>query len=132
MKKLGYIALALTFSLGLIAVAQAGQTILRAFSPATTDGSQVVLQIDWDQVKKAAPEATQVSIRRRPAGMPVKSDSVTYLQAGTPRYTDTGLDADTQYHYFASFKDAEGNTLKFGSARAVVHLGPIATLPGKH
>lgn len=131
MKKFGSIVLAVILCLGLFAVVQAGQTILRAFAPAGSDGTQIILQIDWEQVQKAAPEVTQVWLRRRAVGPPEKMDSLAYVPAGTARYTDTGLDPDRQYHYFAYFKDADGSTQRFGSSAAVVHLGPIAPLPGK-
>ncbi len=112
-----------------VAVAEP-QTILKAFAPADSDGTSVILQIDWEQVKKALPEVAHVSLRRRPAGPPVKIEKIATLQVDQSRYVDSTLDASVEYHFYAYFKDADSTTLKFGSYPAVVHLGPLNTTPG--
>lgn len=106
------------------------QTILRAFAPADSEGTSVILQIDWAQVKEALPEVAHVSLRRRPAGPPVKIAKIATLLVDQSRYVDSTLDASVEYHYYAYFKDADSTTLKFGSFPAVVHLGPLRTAPG--
>lgn len=107
----------------------AEQTILKAYAPAGTDGHQVILSIDWSQVKVAAPAVTSVMLRRRPAGQPTVADTVAVLPMDSLRFVDTGLDPATAYHYYAYFKKADGETDRFGSYPAVVHLGPLHTLP---
>jgi hypothetical protein len=107
------------------------QTILTAYAPAGSDGTSILLSIDWGQVHQAAPTVTNVLLRRRPAGPPVISDTLAVIPADSARYLDTGLDASTAYHYYAYFKDAQGETARFGSVPAVVHLGPVHTLPQK-
>ena len=117
--------------IGLVAAtANAEQTILSAFAPAGSDGSTVVLQIDWLQVKEAAPNVDHVMLRRRPAGTPVQPDTVAFLPVDSARVTDVGLDPDLAYHYYAYFKKADSSMVRFGLYRAVVHLGPLHTRPG--
>jgi len=131
MKTFYGLAFVLLLALGAVASAQVQQTMLKAFAPPNSDGTSVILEIDWPQVKAAAPEVTQAKVYRRAVGPPKALDSVAVLPVDSARYEDAGLDPQTRYHYFAYFKDADGNTLKFGSYRAVAHLGPIATLPAK-
>lgn len=106
------------------------QTILRAYAPADSDGTSVILEVDWSQVKAAAPEVDHVSLRRRPAHPPAKPDTIAILPVDSARFIDAGLDPRQAYHYYAYFKDADSSTLRFGSFPAVVHLGPIHTMPG--
>jgi len=113
------------------ATAFSGQTILKAYAPAGADGGQVILVIDWAQVKVAAPGVTSVLLRRRPAGMPTVADTLALLPLDSARYVDSGLDSTLDYHYFAYFKKADGQTDRFGSSPAVVHLGPIHIIPPK-
>jgi len=108
--------------------AAAEQTILKAFAPADTAGRQVILVIDWSQVKAVSPAVTSVLLRRRPAGPPTVADTVAVLPADSTRFLDTGLDPATAYHYYAYFKKADGETDRFGTYPAVVHLGPLRTL----
>ena len=129
MRALLSLAVTLAVTGALSAPAYAGQTILRAFSPAGSDGSEVILQIDWAQVDSVAADVNYVLLRRKPAGPPVKADSIAVLQVGTARFVDTGLNPAQAYHYFAYFKSADGTTLRFGSFPAVVHLGPLTTKP---
>jgi len=107
------------------------QTILTAYAPAGSDGSSIVLTVDWAQVHQDAPTAVSVLLRRRPAGPPTVADTVAVLPADSSRCLDTGLDASMAYHYFAYFKTADGETARFGSYPAVVHLGPIYPLQPK-
>ena len=109
--------------------ARAEQTILTAFAPADTDGIRVILRIDWEQVKHAAADVKRVMIRRRPAGIPVAQDTVTFLPADSFRFEDTGLDPDRAYHYYAYFKLKDRTTARFGSYPAVMHIGPLLTRP---
>ena len=51
------------------------------------------------------------------------------LPADSARFVDQGLDRTVAYHYFAYFKNADGETQRFGGFPAVVHLGPLQTLP---
>lgn len=106
------------------------QSILRAFAPAGSEGTSVILQVDWEQVKKALPEVSYVSLRRRPAGPPVRIEKIAILPVDQSRYLDTALDASVAYHYYAYFKDADSTMLNFGSYPAVVHLGPLHTTSG--
>jgi hypothetical protein len=113
------------------AAGQGEQTILSAFAPAGSDGSRIILAIDWAQVKQAAPTVTSVLLRRRPAGPPTIMDTVAVLPVDSAHCIDSGLIATQAYHYYAYFKNAEGETARFGSSPAVVHLGPIYPLPSK-
>lgn len=110
--------------------ALAGQTMLKAIAPSGSDGTRVILVIDWAQVKSHAADAELVMIRRRPAGLPTIPDTLAFLPADSSRYEDTGLDPNQAYHYFAYFKTADSATTQFGSYPAVVHLGPLHTRPG--
>jgi hypothetical protein len=117
--------------LGLLLPVQAGQTLLTAFAPAGSDGTKVLLKIDWNQVKEAAPDVEMVMIRRRPAGTPMAPDTVAFLDTQTAQIEDSGLNPQLAYHYYAYFKTADSTTSKFGSFPAIAHLGPIHTL-AKH
>jgi hypothetical protein len=114
--------------LGLLLPVQAGQTLLTAFAPANSDGTRVLLKIDWELVLQAAPDVEMVMIRRRPAGLPVAPDTVAFLNTLTAQFEDTGLNPEGAYHYYAYFKTADSSTTKFGSFPAIAHLGPIHTL----
>ena len=123
--------LAVALVLGLLMPVQAGQSLLTAFAPAGSDGTKVLLKIDWNQVIQAAPDAEMVMIRRRPAGAPVAPDTVAFLDTLTAQFEDSGLNPELAYHYSAYFKRADSATTRFGSFPAVAHLGPIHTL-AKH
>ena len=111
--------------------AHAGQSILKAIAPAGSDGTRVILVIDWPQAKAHAADAEMVMLRRRPAGMPSVADTLVVLPADSSRYEDSGLDPQQAYHYFAYFKTKDSTTTQFGSIPAVVHLGPIHTRPDR-
>lgn len=128
MRKLTWIALAAAITVA--SPAFAGQTILKAKAPAGSDGTRVILEIDWPQARAHAPAAVLVMLRRRPEGYPTVPDTIAVLPADSSRYEDTGLDPNQVYHYFAYFKTADSSTTQFGSYPAVVHLGPIHTRPG--
>lgn len=123
--------LTVVFLVATAATAFAEQSILTAYAPANSDGGQVILVIDWTQAKAAAPGITSVLLRRRPAGLPTVADTVAVLPADSSRFVDSGLDRATAYHYYAYFKNADGDTDRFGSYPAVVHLGPLHTVPAK-
>lgn len=107
----------------------AGQSILKAKAPAGSDGTRVILEIDWAQAKAHAPDAVMVMLRRRPEGYPTVPDTLAVLPADSSRFIDSGLDPNQLYHYFAYFKTADSSTTQFGSFPAVVHIGPIHTRP---
>jgi hypothetical protein len=119
------------FLAALGANALAGQTILKAYAPAHADGGQVILEIDWSQVKAAAPGVTSVLLRRRPAGLPTIADTLAVLPLDSARFVVNGLDPTLGYHFYAYFKKADGETDRFGSYPAVVHLGPLHSVPSK-
>jgi hypothetical protein len=130
MKRSRYLNLAWVFVLLFVAGAGAEQTVLKAYAPAGSDGSRIILEIDWAQVTTLAPEVDHVSLRRRPTGPPVSYDTVAVFGPEQNRVTDSGLVATEGYHYLAYFKDADNNTLLFGSYPAIAYLGPIHTRPG--
>jgi hypothetical protein len=107
----------------------AGQTILKAYAPAGSDGTRVILEIDWSQVKAHAQGVKLVLLRRRPEGPPRVPDTLAFLPVDSARFEDRGLDPNQTYHYFAYFKTADSATTEFGSFPAVVHLGPLRTRP---
>jgi hypothetical protein len=119
--------LAVATLLALMMPAQAGQTLLTAFETADSDGTRVLLKIDWTQVLQAAPDVELVMVRRRPAGTPVAPDTVAFLNPETSEFEDSGLNPELAYHYYAYFKKADSSTTRFGSFPAVAHLGPIHT-----
>lgn len=109
--------------------ATAGQTILKAYAPSESDGSSLILEVDWAQIKPAAPQVTYVLLLKRSAHEVKPRDTVGTLVLDSSRITVSGLLSDVPYHYFAYFKDSTGTTSKFGSMPAVVHLGPVYSLP---
>lgn len=113
----------------MVGPAFAGQTILKVKAPAGSDGTRVILEIDWAQAKAHAPDAVMVMLRRRPEGYPTVPDTLAVLPADSSRFIDTGLDPNQAYHYFAYFKNADSSTTQFGSFPAVAHVGPIHTRP---
>ena len=122
--------LCITLLGGLAALAWAEQTMLKAYAPAHSDGTSIIVEIDWAQVRAAAPEADHISLRRRTAAPPVvEVETIVALPADSGRYLDTGLDPALLYHYYAYVKDADSTTLKFGGFPSVLHLGPIRTQP---
>ena len=127
--KYSLIPAGLLLALCMTAPLQAEQTILKAYAPPGSDGTSIILVIDWAQVKAHAAQAQMVMLRRRPAGPPTVADTLVFLPADSSRYVDTGLSLEREYHYFAYFKAADSSTTQFGSTPAVVHLGPIRTRP---
>jgi len=113
----------------LVASARAEQTLLKAYMPADSDGSRVVLVIDWSQAKAHAPTSEWVMLRKRPDGLPTVPDTLAMLPVDSSRFVVEGLDPAVAYHFFASFKAKDSVTVQFGSVPAVVHLGPVHSRP---
>lgn len=117
------------FVLCLSLAAAAGQTILKAYAPSESDGASLMLEVDWAQIKTAAPQVTYVLLLKRSAHEVKPRDTVGTLALDSSRISAAGLLANVPYHFFAYFKDSTGTTSKFGSMPAVVHLGPVYSLP---